>query len=135
MLRPRGPGQPRAHPGRTEAIAFAGSERGGKNESLRSAKFPSMNQLLISLPVEQQLLELKPNGSKISGAKNGATRVPPIVEPLSDVGGREAAFIGAILGETEPEISEIRKGRSPPGRRLLTWNSVAARFEARCAYA
>jgi hypothetical protein len=55
----------RPHPGRTEAIALAGSERGGKNESLRSAKFPSMNQLLISLPVEQQLLELKPNGSKI----------------------------------------------------------------------
>ena len=68
-------------------------------------------------------------------AENGATRMPPIVEPLSDVGGREAAFIGAILGETEPEVPEFRKGRSPPGRRLLMWNSAAARFEARCACA
>ena len=48
------------------------------------------------------------------GAENGATRMLPIVEPLSDVGGREAAFIGAILGETEPEVPEFRKGRSPP---------------------
>jgi hypothetical protein len=48
------------------------------------------------------------------GAENGASRVPPIVEPSSDVGGREAAFIGAILGETEPEVPEFRKGRSPP---------------------
>ena len=45
--------------------------------------------------------------------------MPPIVEPSSDVGGREAAFIGAILGETEPEVPEFLKGRSPPGRRLL----------------
>jgi hypothetical protein len=67
------------------------------------------------------------------GAENGTTRVPPIVEPLSDVGGREAAFIGAILGETEPEVPEFRKGRSPPGRRLLKWNSAAARFGARRA--
>jgi hypothetical protein len=63
--------------------------------------------------------------------------MPPIVEPLSDVGGRKAAFImiGAILGETEPEVPEFRKGRSPPGRRLLKWNSAAARFGARRACA
>ena len=54
------------------------------------------------------------------GAENGATRMPPIVEPLSDVGGREATFIGAILGETETEVPEFRKGCSPPGRRLLS---------------
>jgi hypothetical protein len=54
------------------------------------------------------------------GAENGATSVPPIVEPLSDVGGREAVFIGAILGETEPEVPEIRMGRSPPAWSLLT---------------
>ncbi len=54
------------------------------------------------------------------GAENGATSVPPIVEPLSDVGGREAVFIGAILGETEPEVPEIRMGRSPPAQSLFT---------------
>jgi hypothetical protein len=29
--------------------------------------FPTIDQLLISLPVEQQLLKLKPNGSRIGG--------------------------------------------------------------------
>jgi hypothetical protein len=38
----------------------------------------------------------------------------PLSNLWSDVGGREAAFIGAILGETEPEVPEFRKGRSPP---------------------
>ncbi len=40
--------------------------------------------------------------------------------PLSNLGGREAVFIGAILDETEPEVPEIRMGRSPPARSLLT---------------
>ncbi len=46
--------------------------------------------------------------------------MPPIVEPLNDVGGREAVFIGAILGESELEVPEIRMGRSPLARSLLT---------------
>ncbi len=53
------------------------------------------------------------------GAENGATRVSSIVEPLGDVGGHEVEFIGAILGENEPEVPKIRLGRSPPARRLL----------------
>ena len=100
MLRPRGPGPP--NPGRTEAIAFAGSERGGKNESLRSAKFPSMNQLLISLPVEQQLLELKPNGSKI-----GNRGIPTW-------SARRESRVGAlrVVGEIAPRPGS-RAGPSP----------------------
>ncbi len=38
----------------------------------------------------------------------------PIIEPLSEVGGSETVFLGAILGEAGPEVPEIRMGRSPP---------------------
>ncbi len=58
-------------------------------------------------------------GLSLALAKNGSTRVPSIVEPLGDVGGREAVFMGAILGETGPEVPEILMGRGPPAWSLL----------------
>ena len=74
----------------------------GKNESLRSAKFPSMIQLLISLPVEQQLLELKPNGSKI-----GNRGIPTW-------SARRESRVGAlrVVGEIAPRLGS-RAGPSP----------------------
>ena len=63
---------PRPHPTRTEVAAVHCVLTVKKGGSLRSATTPTKgDRLLISLPVEQQLLELKPNGSKI-----GNTRVP-----------------------------------------------------------
>ncbi len=44
---------------------------------------------------------------------------PPMSNLLGDVGGSKAVFIGAILGETGPEVPEIRMGRSQPARSLL----------------
>ncbi len=63
---PPGPG-PGPRPTRTEAAAALYVLAAKKVGSLRSATTPTKgDRRLISLPVEQQLLELKPNGSKMA---------------------------------------------------------------------
>ena len=63
---PPGPG-PGPRPTRTEAAAVLYVLAAKKVGSLRSATTPTKgDRRLISLPVEQQLLELKPNGSKVA---------------------------------------------------------------------
>jgi hypothetical protein len=61
---------PLPHPTRTEVAAVHCVLTVKKGGSLRSATTPTKgNRLLISLPVEQQLLELKPNGLKICNSR------------------------------------------------------------------
>jgi hypothetical protein len=63
---PPGPGLG-PHPTRTEVAAALYVLAAEKGESLRSATTPTKgDRRLISLPVEQQLLELKPNDSKMA---------------------------------------------------------------------
>ncbi len=69
LLLPRGPGPP--HPG-LKQLPLLEASAAGKMRASDPLNSPIMNQLLISLPVEQQLLELKPNGS-IIGNRGGPT--------------------------------------------------------------
>ena len=104
---PPGPG-PGPRPTRTEAAAALYVLAAKKVGSLRSATTPTKgDRRLISLPVEQQLLELKPNGSKMATL---ATRP------------RRAAG-RVVLGWSIPRRSRCRCAARPSrgGERAVVW--------------
>jgi hypothetical protein len=104
---------PRLHPARTEVAAVHCVLTVKKGGSLRSATTPTKrDRLLISLPVEQQLLELKPNGSKI-----GNTRVP------TSSGRRESSTWLVHPPEVPLQVRCVSEGPSRGGKRAVVWRA------------
>ena len=89
---------------------------GKKVGSLRSAS-PPTGELLISLPVEQQLQELKPNGSNsgnrkiptLSSCRQGRRESPPVDGVSTQRSGRWASF--------PPPVDSLRVRRASESMR------------------
>jgi hypothetical protein len=127
---------PRPHPTRTEVAAVHCVLTVKKGGSLRSATTPTKgDRLLISLPVEQQLLELKPNGSKIgntrvptsSGRRESSTwlvhppEVPLQVRCASESRRQAGRGLASAISHRWPTRPHIVLGLGLSGLRALVW--------------
>ena len=132
---PPGPG-PGPRPTRTEAAAALYVLAAKKVGSLRSATTPTKgDRRLISLPVEQQLLELKPNGSKIgntrvptsSGRRESSTwlvhppEVPLQVRCASESRRQAGRGLASAISHRWPTRPHIVLGLGLSGLRALVW--------------